>query len=155
MRRQVIVSPQHGIFAISVYATQLVLGFLHLFDVATPNSLIQATDERVALVWSCGLIVTSAIALIGAFGRDEKVLSALAREGWGCCGLTVLNGLYVSVLFGTTGGKGVVTTVTTLAILTLATFYRFVECLVQRGRTERSLRSALVPVEHHEWLDDA
>lgn len=132
------------LFAIGAYATQLVLGVLHLTNVATPNSLIVATDYRVADAWSGALIVTSLVALSGMFG---KVIDSLSREASGCLGLAVLNGLYVVVLYRYTHGNGVITTLVSLGMIALAALARSVQCGVERHLIIRAVREQVLQAE--------
>lgn len=132
--------PRANAWAVGSYLMQLVLGLLHLTNHATPNALISATDHRVALLWSTLLITTSSTALVGALGRDSKIIQALAWEAGGCFGLALLNAVYVVTLFDQTHGQGVVTTTTTLSGVVAISVVRGYQCILWRGRIESGAR---------------
>lgn len=135
-----VVAPQRSVFAVGAYIVQGVLGVLHLTNIARPNSLIEATDHRIAFVWSIGLIVCSLIGLYGVLGSRKKPLDALSWESGGAMGLAILNGLYWVDLLAYTHGKGQVSLLTILGTQIVLFGIRFWQCQVDHTRLERVLR---------------
>lgn len=135
-----VVAPQRSVFAISTYVAQATLGVLHVCGVATPNSLIEATDIRIADAWSVLIIVAALFGIYGVLGSRRKPLDALSWESGGCMGLAVFNGLYVVNLYQYTHGHGVVQVLAILSILTVTFAVRFWQCQRDHSNLEHLLR---------------